>query len=263
MKKLNSLLILLITFLIFSCSSDISQPNGEEQTNKNSKLYKRTKVYKNGTLTELQEVFYNNSSNIESITLNLTGYQDLTFTVSYSVTNITGISSATDIVNPNGTDEIINYNNIVIGNNSIVLISDDNKNKLEIYHTGNYVDSTKLTVIQTPYSPYVLEQTFFRNSNNQLISNKTGGDIFEYSNFDSDKKLDPYGSVMEYDHGTFFMIFGLKVSKDNPLTAAYKFSGGGTYSNFLEYDQQGYVKKVSYNVANSNSNYSVHEYITQ
>jgi len=259
MKILN---LLLIALLIFSCTSDDSQLN-EEQINENPKLYKKTEGFNNSTLIVSQEVFYNNNSIITSITLNEIDYLNRIFTVSYSGTNVIGITRATDIVNPNGTDETINYNNISFENNSIVLISDDNKNMLEIYHTNNYVDSTKLTVQQDPFTPYVFEQTFNRNSNNQLISNNTGGDIFQYSNFDIDKKLDPFGSVMEYEHSTFFLIFGLKVTNDNPLTATYNFSGGGTNNNFLEYDEQGYVIRVSYNEPNSTSNYSINEYIEQ
>ena len=259
MKKLNLLLTLLIVLLVFSCSSDDSQPNREEQNNE--KLYKKTEGFNNGILTVSQEVFYNSNSNIESVTLNDIGYLNRTFNVSYSGTNIIGITRATDIVNPNGTDEIVNYSNVTIGDNSIVLISNESDRTLEIIYSNGYVDSTKFYPTSTPNN--VFEQTFNRNSTNQLISNNTGGDIFEYSNFDIDKKLDPFGSVMEYEHSTFFLIFGLKVTKDNPLTATYNFSGGGTYSNYLEYDEQGYVVKVSYDEPNSTTNYTVNEYIEQ
>jgi hypothetical protein len=261
MKKQNLLLTILIAFFLMACSSDDSQPNEEEPTNTDLKLYKKTNSFNDGVLTSTQEVFYDNDNKIESVNSNEIDYLNRTFTVSYSNGNVSGIIRATDIVNPNGTDETINYNNITTTNNSIILVSDNSDKTLEIEFTDGYVNSTKFYPTSTPNNVFM--QTFTRNSDNQLISNNTGGDSFEYSNFDSNKKLDPFGSVMEYEHNTFFMIFSLRVSKDNPLTATYNFSGGGTYSNFLEYDEQGYVTKVSYDESSSSLNYSAHEYIAE
>lgn len=261
MKKQNLILTILITIFIISCSSDDSQPNEEKKTNTELKLYKKTNGYDDGILTSSQEVFYNTDNKIESVTLNELDYLNRTFTVNYTNNNVSGITRATNVIHPNGTDETINYNNITITNNNIILVSDASDKTLEIEFSNGYVNSTKFYTTSMPNN--VFTQSFTRNSDNQLISNNTGGDIFEYSNFDSNKKLDPYGSVMEYEHNTFFMIFDLRVSKNNPLTAKYDFSGGGTYSNFLEYDEQGYVTKVSYDNSSSNSNYSTHEYISE
>ncbi|WP_179317590.1 hypothetical protein [Winogradskyella undariae] len=261
MKKQNLLLTILIAIFIMSCSSDDSQPNEEEETNTELKLYKKTNSYNDGILTSSQEVFYNSDNKIESVTLNEIDYLNRTFTVNYTNGNVSGITRSTDIINPNGTDETINYNNITSTNSNIILVSDASDKTLEIEFSNGYVNSTKFYPTSMPNN--VFTQSFTRNLDNQLISNNTGGDVFEYSNFDSNKKLDPYGSVMEYEHNTFFMIFDLRVSKDNPLTATYNFSGAGTYSNFLEYDEQGYVTKVSYDNTSSNSNYSAHEYIAE
>ncbi len=261
MKKQNLLLTILIAIFIISCSSDDGQPNEEEGPNNEVKLYKKTNSFRDGTLISSKEVFYNSDNKIESVTLNEINYLNRTFTVNYANGNVSGIIRATDVIDPNGTDETINYNNISITNNSIILVSDASDRTLEIEFSNSFVNATKY--YQTSMPNNVFTQSFTRNSDNQLISNYTGGDVFEYSNFDSNKKLDPSGSVMEYEHNTFFRIFGLRVSKDNPLTATYNFSGGGTYSNFLEYDNQGFVTKVSYDASNSTSNYSVHEYITE
>ncbi|WP_035337287.1 hypothetical protein [Dokdonia sp. PRO95] len=259
MKKL--LFLVLISLAFVACSSDDSPTILEEETNASLKLYKRTNSYYDGVLSSTQEVFYNSENKIESVTLNEVDYLNRTFTVNYTNGNVSGITSYTDVINPNGIDETINYNDITLTNNTIILISDASDRTLEIEFSNGYVNSTKFYPTSMPSS--LFEQIFTRNSNNQLISNTTGFDSFEYSDFDADKQLDPYGSVMEYEHSTFFMIFGLEVSRDNPLTATYNGNNGETYSNFLEYDEQGYVTKVSYDSSNSNSNYSEHQYITE
>ncbi|WP_405225182.1 hypothetical protein [Dokdonia sp. Asnod1-B02] len=259
MKKL--FLLVLISFTLLACSSDDSPTILEEETNASLKLYKRTNSYYDGVLSSTQEVFYNSESKIESVTLNEVDYLNRTFTVNYTNGNVSGITRYTDVINPNGMDETINYNDITLTNNTIILVSDASDKTLEIEFSNGYVNSTKFYSTSMPSS--LFEQIFTRNSNNQLISNTTGSDSFEYSDFDADKQLDPYGSVMEYEHSTFFMIFGLKVSRDNPLTATYNGNDGDPYSNILEYDEQGYVTKVSYDSSNSNSNYSEHQYITE
>lgn len=261
MKKQNLLLTILFAFFIISCSSDESQTNEKEETNTELKLYKKTNGYNNGILTSSQEIFYNSENKIESVKLNEVDYLNRTFIVNYTNGNVSGITRSTDIINPNGTDETINYNSITSTNNNIILVSDASDKTLEIEFSNGYVNSTKFYPTSMPNN--VFKQSFTRNPNDQLISNNTGGDNFEYSNFDANKKLDPYGSVMEYEHSIFFMIFGLKVSRDNPLTATYNFNGGGTYSHFLEYNEQGYVIKVSYDEPNSTTNYTINEYIDQ
>ena len=108
MKKQNLVLTILIAIFIMSCSSDDSQPNEEEETNTELKLYKKTNSYNDGILTSSQEVFYNTDNKIESVTLNEVDYLNRTFTVDYTNDNVSGINRATDIINPNGTDETIN-----------------------------------------------------------------------------------------------------------------------------------------------------------
>jgi len=253
MKSRNLLLCLFILFFITSCSSDDNPSNDDNQNNETLKLYKKSELVTEGVPFLVEEVFYNQDSTINKIEVNEEGYVNRTFNVTYSENNIIEIDRISDYYS--FPDTSINYNNITISDSSIILVSTNSDKTLEIYHSNGYVDSTRLYSTSNPNN--VFDQTFTRNSNDQLISNESG-EIFHYSNFDIDKKLDPFGSVMEYEHGIYFLLFGLSVTKNNPLTSTVQ---GQSYDSNLEYDEDGYVVQVSY--GQNSSFYITHQYINQ
>ena len=137
------------------------------------------------------------------------------------------------------------------------MISDNSDSTLEIYHSNGFVNSTRSFPTSTQNN--IFEQTFTRNSSNQLITNTSGNLTLSYSNFDDNKKLDPSGSGMAFEHNTFFQILNLKVTENNPLTTSVQ---GQTYNRFLEYDSEGYVIKNSSEL-NSATDFETHQYIEQ
>lgn len=259
MKKQNSLLTLLILLLIFSCSSDDKQTDEEGQTNNNSKLFKKSEVFSEGILNETIEVFYNNNSNIERVIENKINYLKRTYTINYSGSNISGVTIETEAVPPYTFDSFINYNNVTIDNNLIVLISDTSDQTMEIIHLDGYVNSIK--DYETSHPINLNEERFTRNSDNQIITINGGLGIFEYSNFDSNKKNVPLSQVIYSHYKIMLLILNLKFSSDNPMTS-YN-NQEGTYNVNLEYDEQGYVIKVNNDEPNSIDNYATYEYIEQ
>ncbi|WP_417885326.1 hypothetical protein [Zunongwangia sp.] len=249
------LLFLFLTILIVSCSSD----NDNLSTKKNvDKLYKKSIEFTEDTITGITEYFYNEDAKIDSISIEYIGELKECYKVSYSDKRIINITVSTNYKDSKW-NEFINYNHISFSKNLITLESEKFNEIIEIYHTEKYIDSTKQ--YNSEYPENVSDQVFTRNSKNQLISSTDGRYRFEYSNFDSNKKLDPYGGVIEYELGHILDIFGLIVTKDNPLTGYYDFNETGTYPAYFEYDEQGYVVKVFYDETNSNKDYVIHEYI--
>jgi len=259
MSKQNLLLNLFLAIFILSCASDDNQTT--EPPIKKQKLYKKTEVTNNGIIVATNEVFYNQNSKIESMIRDEISYMIRTFSIAYSSDDVSDIVRISDFDNSAIPDETITYNNINIQSTSIILIAENDDKTLEIHHSNGYVDSTKLYDTSAPNN--VFEQSFSRNSDNNLISNITGGDQFTYSDFDSEKKIDPYGSVTEYEHGDFFLIFNLKVTANNPLTGTYLMNGStGSYNSYLEYDNEGFVIKTS-SEPNATDDFVIHQYIEQ
>jgi len=252
MKKLNLLFELLITIVIFSCSSN----HISDAKNETVKQYKKSLVYNNGTTTYVKEIFYNQDHKILSIISNDYSYRTETINVSYLGKTIISITEIDDFDNPNYTDSSVTYT-VSMESNKITLMSE--AFQVEINHSNGYVNSTKEYYTSTNTFS---EHLFTRDSNLNLVSNTTGdGSIFTYSNFDSGRKEHPFGGVMEYFYSDYFRIFQLNVSKNTPLTATY--SNGGvmdTYSEIVEYDGEGYVIKSNVDPNNTN-NYVEHQYV--
>jgi hypothetical protein len=255
MKKLNLLIGILLGLTIFACSSnDDSSDNNNQETNR---FYKKSEVYSNSILVFDKTVNYNSDNKIQSIITNDYGYSTETITATYSGNEITTINENDDFVNPNNTDRNVTYD-VTIEDNKITLES-DNLN-VEIYYTNGYVNSTREF---NPSNPNAFtEQVFTRDSNLNLVSNTTGdGSTFTYTDFDSDKMVDPFGSVTEYFYSDYFRLFDLKVTNSNPLTATYNQGNTtDTYNEYLEYDELGYVIRTTFE-PNSTTNYTEHQYI--
>lgn len=253
MKNLKLLSVLLIICIIIACSSDDS-PEGSEDT---LQFYKRTEVHKDGIVIFDKTVDYNSEKKIRSITTNDYGYRTQIITVNYTGSSISEITEEDHFDSPN-PDREVSYN-VTVENNKIKLTSGEHV--LEIHHSGGYVTSTKEYYVTTPNN--FAEQVFTRDSNLNLTSNTTGdGSTFTYTDFDSGKKIDPFGSVTEYFYADYFKIFELKVTNSNPLTATY--SNGGvtdTYNEYLEYNDLGYVIRTTHQ-PNSTTYFTQHQYIS-
>lgn len=255
MKKLNLLIVILIGLTILACSSDDdSSDNNNQETNR---FYKKSEVYNNNNLIFDKTVNYNSNNRIQSMITNDFGYSTETITATYSGNTITSINEIDDFDNPNNTDRNVTYD---VTNESNKITLESNNFTVEIYYSNGYVNSTREF---NPSNPNAFtEQTFTRGSNMNLISNTTGdGSTFTYTDFDSDKMVDPFGSVTEYFYADYFRLFDLKVTNSNPLTAIYtQGSVTDTYSKYLEYDELGYVIRTTFE-PNSTSNYTEHQYI--
>lgn len=254
MKKLNLLLGLLIGLTIIACSSNDESSSKNEET---IRLYKKSETYNNSILVSDKNVNYNSEDKIQNIITNDFGYKTETISVNYSGNTISSINEIDEFVIPNNTNQNVTYI-VTTENNKITLTSGNFV--VEIYHSNDFVDSTREFNVTNPNS--FSEQIFTRNSNQNLISNTTGdSSTFTYSDFDSDKIIDPYGSVTEYFYSDYFKIFDLKVTNSNPLTATYSQGGGTeTYNEYLEYDALGYVIKSTFE-PNSTTDYTEHLYI--
>ncbi|WP_299365423.1 hypothetical protein [Winogradskyella sp.] len=254
MKKLHLLIGFLIGFTILACSSDDSSSDTNQETNR---FYKKSEAYRNSSLVFDKTVNYNSNNKIQSILTNDYGYNTETITVTYSGNTITSINEIDEFDNPSNADRNVTYD-VTIENNKITLESDDYT--IEINHSNGYVNSTREFYPSNPNA--FTEQIFTRDSNLNLVSNTTGdGSTFTYTDFDSDKMIDPFGSVMEYFYSDYFKIFDLKVTNSNPLTATYsQGSITDTYSQYLEYDELGYVIRTTFE-PNSTTDYTEHEYI--
>jgi hypothetical protein len=254
MKKLNLLFALLLAFITFTCTSGDDSSQEPENT---IRVYKKSEAFINGTLTFDKTVNYNSDKRIQSIVTNDYGYNTETITVSYTGNTITSISEADNFDNPNDTDQTVTYD-VTIEANTITLTSQDYE--IEINHSNGYVNSTIETDLSN--STILGEQIFTRDSGLNLISNTAGdGSTFTYENFDVDKEIDPFGSVTEYSFSDYFKIFDLKVTANNPTTATYtQGNDTDTYSEFLEYDNQGFVIRTT-SEPNSTTNYIEHQYI--
>lgn len=243
-----------MAFILLACSSDSDSPSVNEDT---IRLYKKSEAYNNSILVFDKTLNYNSENKIQSIITNHFGYNTETISVNYSGNTISNITEIDDFENPNDTDQSVTYN-VTIENNKITLTSGDFV--VEINHSNGFVNSTREFNVTSPNS--FTEQIFTRDSNQNLVTNTTGdGSTFTYSDFDSDKMVDPNGSVTEYFFADYFRIFELKVTNSNPLTATYsQGSVTDTYNEYLEYDELGYVIKTTFEL-NSTTDYTEHQYL--
>lgn len=242
--------VLIISLIIISCSKNEDLEGldlkGVKPEN-SSKLYKKSEGIYNGEVQIIQEVFYGKNNRIDSVIRNNVGYFKETFKVDYTGNHISSIEHGYDYESESNPDAYYNFS-VNMTNGYIKL--EDEKRIFEIFHSKEYIDSTKSI---NPSSEYSIShnQFFNRNQDDQLVSNgwtsyPDDGETFYYSNFDSNKKPAPLNSVIEIpnDESILYIIFGLKLSKDNPLTIELPF--GDTYSMKLQYDEEGYVVQGSF-----------------
>ena len=249
MNKIKIILGVLTLFFAIECSSNDDIGN-EEIT----RLYKKSISYGNGYVTSTKTINYNSDNKIESITDFSANNKEI-FNVSYSGNKV---STITHIGDPrNLVVNSLTYNVTYISNKITLKYGDHG---IEITHTNGYVDSIKYFFVNM----FLGENILTRDSNENLVSSYgTGERLISYSNFDSNKMNDPFGSVIDsYLPHDYIRILELKVTNSNPSTASY-ISGGETitYHDYLTYDELGYVIRTSYYGTGSTLAYEEHEYI--
>lgn len=265
----NLFQIVLISFFIVSCSSDdnkytSSQNDNEESTNDSEEfnlLYKKSEKYTDNHITFKRSINYNDSNNdIHSIVMKRYHTSTKTITPTYSDNNITSINVIVDYESDYNSDSNVTYN-VTEENDKIFLESADFI--IEIYHSNGYVNSTRRFNLSNPNE--FTEQVFTRDENLNLIGNNdNNGNSYEYSNFDSNKKIAPLGSVIRCAYFDFFRLFDLKLSNNNPLNGTILTSEGLIYDfvNYLEYNEQGHVIRTT-KEPESTTNYISHQYIEE
>ena len=234
MFKFNSYFTLvLISLITFSCSTDSSS---EKLDSNNEKLYKKTTI-KNleGEIWYEKEIFYNNQNQITLIEINDTSYDYWTIEAEYQNGEVTTITDKlTYIDSPN---ETITKKFEVTKTEDYYKLTTENY-FLQINYTNEFVDSTTISYFENPATEP--GQIFYRDEENNLVKNTGGSQLtFTYSNFDSGKKLDPFGAVMEYNYGNYFKILNLKVTQNNPLTS--RVNDGDPNTIYLKYNENGLV----------------------
>ena len=127
--------------------------------------------------------------------------------------------------------------------------------EIQIDFTGDYVDAIR--TVQSSDMMIFSEDTFQRNSENNIISHSNSDFTFTYSNFDSGNVM-PFNREYSFD---YFIAFDLTPSEKLPLIENVNFTSGGsdTYtidSSLLTYDNENNITLFG-----DNTNYIDFEYI--
>ncbi|MFD2517715.1 hypothetical protein [Salinimicrobium flavum] len=253
--SIKALVLVIIPLILLSCSQDeileVAYLKGQK-SDRSSKLYKRSEGVLNGNVKIIQEVFYGKNNNVDSVIRNNVGHAIETFKVEYRGNKLSRIKYFLDYgISSNNN---ISYNYIV--NSSIGHIKLEDPNWIfEIYHSGVYIDSTK-SINPSDINSIAHNQFFNRNENDQLVSNgwysyPDDYSAYTYSNFDSGKNPGPLNTVIEIpnNESILYIILGLKLSKDNPLTIELPY--GESHNMTLNYDEEGYVTQGIWNFDDS------------
>lgn len=140
----------------------------------------------------------------------------------FSYTVINYFNNFISTITSNGRRESIEYN-VSINTNMISLVSTNHI--IEIDYNNGYIDAYR-SISQNP-TQFLAEYTFTRNSDNNIISlvssTSTSNTIYNYSNYDDKNCTLTYNS---FNVDLFSLIFNLKPSKNNPLTAEYIYNNG-------------------------------------
>lgn len=241
MKKLYFIIILIIGFGVLSCSSD-----DDVIISESPKLFKKVERYQNGLFFE-KTINYDSENKIETIVINkhlgaAAPYTNV-ITVKYSKNSVSSITEVFNYEEPNHIFDDITYN-VSFDSNLITLTSDETV--IEITHSNGYADSLFKYYID---NPSVFRKSFLtRDSNQNLISVvfSNGNVVNTYSDFDSGKKPDPDGIVLDVMHRDYLKILGLKLTANNPRISSQSILGstGINHKYTYEYDDEGYITKT-------------------
>ncbi|MEZ4777941.1 MAG: hypothetical protein R2786_00975 [Flavobacteriaceae bacterium] len=261
MKIIKTIILLSLIFCIVSCSNK-DDSNEEQQEIPTSKIYKKTELIDGSNSYIVQEIFYE-SAKIKKLVFNKDNFWVMkTYTVSYTGNEIENIIEAGDYSSPSLEDyEIVNQ--ISKTGNNYIISSDKNIFSLEINFTGDYVNSTKVFETSNPSNIYY-QESFTRNSQNQLVSSNSDDFNVSYSNYDSNKEQNPLGNVYFSEFQAYIFILGLKFSEDTPQNAIQSQSSFSYEIEVdLEYDIDGYVTKSNYSFDNASPLQYIHSYIVE
>ncbi|WP_143953610.1 hypothetical protein [Robertkochia solimangrovi] len=157
--------------------------------------------------------------------------------------------------------ELMNEDNILVSYSEgmIELTGVSPVSSLKIYYEGIYIDSIRYTNQDEEY-PADWYQIYKRNEEDQMIYYAWDDDyICTITDHDTSENLDAFGGGMEFDYNHFFSLFGLKVSKNNPIEVSTNY--GNHFRNIYEYDENGNI--LSWNTDNDpEGDTAVYEYIT-
>jgi len=195
---------------------------------------------------------YNTDNKIESIST--VKYSGPLFTnsmfVEYEENKISRIHKILDRENSDANDQDIIYD-VEVSDNTILLTSENDG--IEISHSNGYIDSIVEFSIDNPSS--INGNYYTRDDNQNLISNKfnNGNVVNSYSDYDSNKKTDQRGIVIDFPEPSYLNIFNLKLTANNPRNTSQTLLGneGPTQYYTYEYDELGFITKT--NSSNSTS----------
>lgn len=249
MQRYVITLILILSFSFTSCSSD--DDGASIENNEVVKRLSKIEYYRNGLFFD-KVVNYDSENRIESIIVNK--YQAGPFyssiSVEYAGNLVSSIIDSTDY--PEWTDKQQSFE-VTIEDNLILLASEDTNTRIEITHSNGYVN--KIIKYSFDYSFIAEKAELQRDSLDNLtsISFNDGSMVNCYSNFDSDKKANSDGVVIDVLYKDYIKVFGLKLTANNPRTTSQSLSGtpGNPRTYVYEYDDEGYIIKTFNPVPNS------------
>ncbi|SMG07955.1 hypothetical protein SAMN05661096_00101 [Marivirga sericea] len=239
MKRNYFIIVLITCFYLVGCSAEDDLIEKE-----NIKIFKKVERYRDGLFFD-KVINYDSDNRIESIVANkyMGGAApfERVVSVAYSESTVSTITDAYDYEDPNDTDTEITYN-VSSNDNTIDLISDDVE--IEIAHSNGFVDA-----IITNYGGSYIDTTFLSRDLNQNLIAVTFNNravVNRYSNFDTDKKTDPDGIVVEVIHRDILRILGLKLTENNPSTSSQTILEAPSVvkSYTYEYDEEGYITRT-------------------
>ena len=239
MKTQKILLSLFIFTTLLSCSSN---ENSTENNLTNSYI-KTASLDDDGNSGEPKEFIYNADNKISKIIYGSFSILDITYS-----NDIVSLIKTTN----NNSGYVAEFH-VTIENNTISLTSTDQI--IELDFTNEYIDAFRI-IYQNP-TQLIWESTFTRNSDSNInsfeTSTSTSNTVYNYSNFDNKKCTTTYNSY----NNDYALIFGLKPSVNNPLTAEYIYNNGNPsmIDYTLQYDDADNVIQLNQTVIQINYEY--------
>jgi hypothetical protein len=248
MKKNILIPLLLIGLLTTSCTVEEAfiLPDENNSTTQDLKRFKKVDRYRGGLFFD-KTVYYDATYKIDSIVVNkyLGGGAPYYSAISvvYDGNEVASIKDSIDYESPFVLDSNVTYD-VTFENNEITLLSQNRE--ITITHANGYVES----IIERSLPDGIVQRDSYltRDSDNNLtsIAFSNGMVVNSYADFDSDKKPNPDGPVIDIMHPDYLKIFGLQLTANNPRSSAQSILGSEPYwrTYAYEYDAEGYVVKI-------------------
>ncbi len=131
-----------IPLLFFStCAKD--DDDLSNATNPNEGLLSKVEYYSNSILSDVTEIFYDESQRVSALRLSPVGRDEGTYHVDYTAGEVSSITITRQDVSGGGIVTTNRVYNVIHEANLITLNSDDNQIQIIIEQTNGYVDSYK------------------------------------------------------------------------------------------------------------------------